>query len=253
MISVQKKQNKPPRILIYGSQGMGKTTFASFAPNPIFIQTEDGLASVDSDSFPLATSFQEVLKYLGELAENDHDYKTLAVDSVDWLERLIYSQVCAERNVKTIGDIAYGAGYNQAIDLWQQYIDCLNYLRDAKNMMIIQIAHSQVKKYENPETDSYDRYQIKMHDKASAILLEHADAVFFVNQVVGVKKEQEGFSKRARAIGSGDRSIFTEERPAYIAKNRYGLPHEIPFDKEGSYWSIIASHIPYFTQTTKGE
>lgn len=248
--SVEKKVNKPPRILIYGGQGVGKSTFGSLAPNPIFIQTEDGLASIDCDAFPLATSFADVLKYLGELAENDHQYRTLVVDSTDWLERLIFGQVCKERNVKTIGDIAYGAGYNQSLDLWQQYIDCLNYLRDEKHMMIIQIAHSQVKRYENPETDAYDRYQIKMHEKASALLLEHSDIVIFANHVVGVKKEQDGFSKRTRAIGSGDRMLFTEERPAFIAKNRYGLPDEIPFDKEGQYWATIAQYIPYFN---KGE
>lgn len=250
-LSIEKRTDKPPRILIYGGQGVGKTTFASLAPHPIFIQTEDGLASVDSDAFPLATSFSDVIKYLGELATEQHDYKTIVVDSTDWLERLIYAQVCAERNVKTIGDIAYGAGYNQAIDLWQQYIDCLNYLRDERGMIVIQIAHAQVKRYENPETDAYDRYQIKMHDKASALLLEHSDAVIFVNHVVGVKKEQDGFSKRTRAIGSGERVLFTEERPAFVAKNRYGLPSEIPFDKDGAYWGTIASFIPFFNK--KGE
>lgn len=249
-LSTEKPKNKPPRILVYGGQGVGKSTFASLAPNPIFIQTEDGLASITSERFPLAQSFADVLKYLGELATEEHEFQTVVVDSTDWLERLIYGQVCKERNVKTIGDIAYGAGYNQAIDLWQQYIDCLNYLRDEKNMMVIQIAHAQVKRYENPETDAYDRYQIKMHDKASALLLEHSDIVLFANQVVGIKKEQEGFSKRTRAVGSGDRVLFTEERPAFVAKNRYNLPSEIPFDKEGEYWSVIASHIPFFN---KGE
>lgn len=250
-IEPRDKRIKPPRILLYGTQGIGKSTFGALAPKPIFIQTEDGLASIDVEAYPLATSFKDVLNYIKELATNEHNYKTVIVDSVDWLERLIFDQVCEERGAKTIGDIAYGAGYAQAANLWQQYIDCLNFLRDNKDMMVIQIAHSHIKRYENPETDAYDRYQIKMHEKASALLLEHSDIVLFANHVVGVKKEQEGFSKRTRAIGSGDRVLYTEERPAFIAKNRYSLPPEIAFDKEGSYWSVIASHIPYFNR--KGE
>ncbi len=251
-LSLQQIKHKPPRILIYGPPKVGKSTFGSLAPNPVFIQTEDGLDAIDAPAFPLCQSFTQVLQYFGELATETHDYKTLVVDSTDWLERLIHAQVAKEKNVKSLEDIGYGKGYLFALDLWRQYIDCLNYLRDEKGMMIIQIAHGHIKRFENPETDSYDRYQIKMHDKASALLMEHSDIILFANHVVGVKKEQEGFSKRARAIGSGDRVLFTEERPAFIAGNRFGLPAEITFDKDGSYWSVIAGNIPYFNQT-KGE
>ena len=250
-LSIQPRDKKPPRILIYGTPKVGKSTFGSLAPNPIFIQCEDGLAAIDSDSYPLATSFKQVLGYLGELATEAHDYKTLVVDSTDWLERLIHTQIAQENNVKQIDQIGYGKGYAMAIDLWRQYLDCLNYLRDERDMMIIQIAHAQIKKFENPETDSYDRYQIKMHDKASALLMEYSDIILFANHTVAVKKEQEGFSKRTRAVGSGDRYLFTDERPAFVAGNRYGLPEEIPFDKDGAYWNVIASHVPYFNN--KGE
>lgn len=252
MLSIEKREHKPPRILIYGTPKVGKSTFGSLAPNPIFIQCEDGLAAINADSYPLATSFAEVLKYIGELATEQHQYKTLVVDSTDWLERLIHAQVAKENNVKSIDQIGYGKGFGMAIDLWKQYLDGLNYLRDERDMMIIQIAHAQIKKFENPETDSYDRYQIKMHDKAAALLMEYSDVILFANHTVAVKKEQEGFAKRARAVGSGDRYLFTDERPAFVAGNRYNLPEEIPFDKDGVYWSVIASHIPYFNQT-KGE
>jgi hypothetical protein len=251
-LSIEKRTHKPPRILIYGPPKVGKSTFGSLAPSPIFIQTEDGLDAIDAPAFPLCQSFAQVLQYLGELAPEAHDYQTLVVDSADWLERLIHAQVAKEKNVKSLEDIGYGKGYLFALDLWRQYIECINYLRDEKSMMIIQIAHGHIKRFENPETDSYDRYQIKMHDKASAMLMEHSDIILFANHLVGVKKEQEGFSKRARAIGSGDRALFSEERPAFVAGNRFGLPQEIPFDKDGSYWATIASHVPYFNQT-KGE
>lgn len=252
-LNLETRRHKPPRILIYGSQGCGKSTFGSLAPNPVFIQTEDGLDAIDVPAYPLCATFTDVLNNLGELAEEDHGYQTVVIDSVDWLERLIHAQICQERNVKALDDIPYGRGYSMAIDVWRQYIDCLNYLRDQKNMIIIQIAHAEIKRFENPETDAYDRYNIKMHKLASALLLEHSDIVLFANQVVHVKKSQEGFSERKRATGSGERMLYTEERPAFIAKNRYSLPPEIPFTKDGSYWSTIAEHVPFFNQLTGDE
>lgn len=252
-ITLQTKKHKPPRIILYGVHGLGKSTFGSLAPNPIFLQTEDGLDSIDVAAFPLAKSFEEVLRYLGQLAEQDHDYKTLVVDSVDWLEPLIWQQVCEEQNLTAITALNYGKGYGFALDVWSQYINILNYLRDEKNMMIIQLAHSQIKKYENPETDAYDRYEMKLNAKASAKLMEHSDIVLFGNYYTAVKKEKEGMKERKRAIGSGERILYTTERPVATAKNRYNLPEEIPFDLEGDYWNVIASRIPYFNKTETGK
>ena len=249
MLSTKPRDKKAPRILIYGTPKVGKSTFGSLAPNPVFIQTEDGLANIGAESFPLANSFAEVLGYIGELATEPHEFKSVVVDSTDWLERLIHAQVAKENNVKKIDDIGYGKGYSMAIDLWKQYLDGLNYLRDERDMMVIQIAHAHIKRFENPETDAYDRYQIKMHEKAAAILMEYSDIILFANHSVAIKKEQEGFSKRTRAVGSGDRYLFTDERPAFVAGNRYGLPEEIPFDRDGNYWSVIAQHVPYFNKT----
>ncbi len=247
-LSLEKRTHKPPRILIYGPPKMGKSTFASLSPAPVFIQTEDGLDAIDVPAFPLAQSFGDVLKSIEQLATVDHDRQTVVMDSADWLERLIHNQVCKEQNVKSLESIGYGKGYVFAIDLWRQYIDAMNYLRDNKSMVVINIAHSQIKRFENPETDAYDRYQIKMHDKASALLMENSDVILFVNEQVNITKSQEGFSKRVRAIGEGERVLYTESRPSFVAGNRFSLPAEIPFDKSGQYWSTIASHIPFFNQ-----
>lgn len=247
-LSLEKRTHKPPRILIYGPPKMGKSTFASLAPAPVFIQTEDGLDAIDVPAFPLAQSFGDVLNAIEQLATQEHDRQTVVMDSADWLERLIHNQVCKEQNVKSLESIGYGKGYVFAIDMWRQYIDATNYLRDNKNMVVINIAHSQIKRFENPETDAYDRYQIKMHDKASALLMENSDVILFVNEQVNITKSQEGFSKRVRAIGEGERVLYTESRPSFVAGNRFSLPAEIPFDRSGAYWSTIASHIPYFTQ-----
>src|SRR5690606_27553337 len=97
--------NSPPRILIFGVSGIGKTTFCADAPNPVFIQTEDGLGTLKSDAFPLARSYDEVIEAIGSLINENHNYKTLIVDSLDWLEPLIWKKVCAVQNVETIESI----------------------------------------------------------------------------------------------------------------------------------------------------
>lgn len=245
-LNLETKKHKAPRILIYGPPKMGKSTFASLAPAPVFIQTEDGLDAIDVPAFPLAQSFGDVLNAIEQLATQEHDRQTVVMDSADWLERLIHNQVCKEQNVKSLESIGYGKGYVFAIDMWRQYIDATNYLRDNKNMVVINIAHSQIKRFENPETDAYDRYQIKMHDKASALLMENSDIILFVNEQVNITKSQDGFSKRVRAIGEGERVLYTESRPSFVAGNRFSLPPEIPFDRSGQYWSTIASYIPFF-------
>jgi len=249
-LTLEKRTHKPPRILIYGPPKMGKSTFASLAPAPVFIQTEDGLDAIDVPAFPLAQSFGDVLNAIEQLATQEHDRKTVVLDSVDWLERLIFEQLCKERNVKTVADVPYGKGWEISLDLWRQYIDAVDWLRMNKNMMVINIAHSQIKRFNNPETDAYDRYQIKMYEKAADLLMEKSDLILFVNDQVSITKSQEGFNKRVRAIGEGERVLYTESRPSFVAGNRFSLPAEIPFDRSGQYWSTIVSHIPFFN---KGE
>lgn len=255
-LSLQSKKLKPPRILIYGVHKIGKSSFGSMAEKPVFIQTEDGLQAIDVPAFPLAKTYPEVMGYLGELAEKEHDFKTLVVDSLDWLEPLIHKQVAKENGKKSIEEIGYGKGYFMALDLWREYIDAINYLRDERNMTIVQIAHAEIKRFENPETDAYDRYQIKMHKAASDLVMEHSDIILFANYYVGITKEDKGFKKegRKRAVGSGERVLYTEERPAFKAGNRYGLPESIPFDKDGAYWAAISQAVPYYnTNNSKGE
>lgn len=251
-LSLQKeKKIEPPRILIYGPPKMGKSTFGSLAPNPVFIQTEDGLGAIDVPSYPLANTYEQVLDYIGELCSKDHDFKTLVIDSLDWLERLIYKSVCRERNVKSIEDIGYGKGYLFALEVWAQFIDAVEWLRLNRDMTIVFIAHSHIKRYNNPETESYDRHQIKMHEKASEMLMEKCDMILFVNEQVITKKTQEGFKERNRALDS-ERILYTERRPSFVAGSRYNIPAEIPFEKDGAYWVTLSSNIPYFNQT-KGE
>lgn len=251
-LKLEEIKEKPPIIMVYGEGGLGKSTMGALAPKPIFIYTEDGLCAIKAPRLEKATSYKMFLSQLEQIATEEHDYKTLVIDSVDWLEPLIWSQLCAESNVRNINLAlgGYGKGYGASADLFREYTQALDYIRDTRNMMILQIAHAQVKRYENPETEAYDRYQIKLHDKASDVLYEHADFVFFLNTYVTTKKEElGGFTKeRKRAIGSSERILYTSERPTARAKARYKIQPEIIFDEQGNYWKTIMDAVPYFNQ-----
>ncbi len=237
---------KPARIVVYGVHGVGKTTFGTSATKPVVILTEDGLGNIDVDHFPLARSFDDVMEAIGALYEEDHDFKTLVVDSLDWLEPLIWNKACRENKWNSIEDAGYGKGYVAAVSYWRDYIDGINLLRDDKGMTIIQTAHSQVSRFDSPLSDPYDRYEIKLHKSAAAIIQEHSDIVLFMNYNVSTVKADAGFNKKVtRAIGSGKRVIYTEERPAYHAKNRYSMPDMIQIpDDPSEAWDAFSAHLP---------
>lgn len=215
-----------PRVMLYGVEGIGKTTFAAGAPTPIFIQTEDGLGSIQVDHFPMAESAENVLEAIGSLYRQDHGFRTVVIDSLDWLETLIWREIEAKHDAK---DLAYGKGAMIAADKWRDVLDGLNALRNEKGMCVILIAHSSIKRFDSPETEPYDRYQPKLQDRSNALIREWADAVLFANYKTLVKKDDVGFNKTvARGISTGERLLFCNERPAYMAKNRYGLPDSIP-------------------------
>jgi hypothetical protein len=195
---------------------------------------------LSSAHFPLARTFEEVIEALAALYTEDHDFKTLVIDSVDWLEPLVWAKACRDNGWNSIEDPGYGKGYIAALNLWRQYIDGLNALRDDRAMTVIQIAHTDIKRFDSPEHDPYDRYVIKLHARAAALLQEHSDGVLFANYRISTVKADVGFNKKInRALGSGDRVLYTAERPAFLAKNRYGLPEILPLD-----WTAFAQAMP---------
>ena len=224
---------------------MGKTTFSVSAPRPVFILTEDGLGRLQTTSFPLAKSYSDVMEALDALLTEVHDFETVVVDSLDWLEPLIWGEVARMHGVNSVEDLGYGRGYVAALDLWRAYLDKLDRLRNEKNMVVVQVAHSVIKRFDSPEHEPYDRYEIKLHAKAAALVQEHSDCVLFANYRVSTTKTDVGFKKKVnRAVGSGERVLFTQERPAFLAKNRFNLPHELPMD-----WSVLEGHLTGQQQT----
>jgi hypothetical protein len=225
-----------PRIMVYGVEGIGKSTFGAGAPNPVYILTEDGLGSLNVDHFPLATSFADVMDAIASLYKENHAFETVVIDSLDWLEAIIQREIEQKYDAK---DLAYGKGSLIAAERWREILDGLNALRNDKGMAVILIAHTTIKRFDSPEVEPYDRYQPKLQERSNAVVREWADAVLFANYKTIVKKDDVGFNQtNNRGISTGERLLFTSERPAYMAKNRYNMPESIPLS-----WDAFAEAI----------
>ena len=231
---------QPPRILMHGVAGVGKSTFAAKADSPVFRHDEDGLGKLEVPHFPLAASYADVSEALDSLLTESHEFRTVVIDSVDWLEPLIWAEACKRNNWSSIEYPGFGKGYAEALNIWREYLDKLNALRDEKGMAVLQIAHTDIKRFDSPEHEPYDRYVIKLQSRAAALLQEHSDIVLFANYQISIAKSEVGFNKKVtRALGSGKRVMHTEERPAYLAKNRYELPETLPLD-----WAKFVEAMP---------
>lgn len=229
LASLQKNSPKAPRVVIYGDAGTGKTTFGACAPSPVFLQTEDGLGNLDATAFPLATSFEDVMAALQSLYTEEHQFKTLVVDSLDWLEPLVWQQVCATHKVASIEAMPYGKGYVEALAVWRQFFDGITALRDARNMTVVMTAHSQVVRVEDPTLPAYDRHGLKLHKRAAALAEEFADVILYAAIQTNTVTEDAGFNgKRVRATSTGERIMHTVGQPAFLAKSRYSLPTPLP-------------------------
>lgn len=220
---------KPPRVFLYGIEGIGKTTFAASAPAPIILQTEDGADMLDVPRFPVAESLDTVFEELDALIAEDHPYQTLAVDSVDWLEKLVFDRVCSDYRVKNVQQAAggYGRGYDAAMQYWQQIRSRLATLRDKRGMAILLLAHHQIKAVGDPEYPEYQQYQPRLQDKAMHMLSEWVDAVLFATRKMRV--DEDGKAHPTGADG-GERILRCIGSPTCIAKSRYALPAEIPLN-----------------------
>lgn len=229
---VRGKLEEARRILLYGMEGIGKSTFAAGAPSPIFIGAESGTSQLDVVRFPKPDTWQDILDAVHELTVSEHEFKTLVLDTADAAEAMLWSYMCARDSVgakspiRDIEDYGYGKGYQKALDEWRVFLAACERLRTAKRMNIILLAHGQIKPFKNPEGDDFDRYELKLNGKAGGLLKEWCDAVLFANYETYALKDEK--TKRVRGVSTGARMIFTTRTAAYDAKNRYGLPESLP-------------------------
>lgn len=236
---VKKGRIKQPILcIIYGVDGVGKSTFGAEAPEVIFYGPEKGTGNMDVARYPKEPkTFDDVTEALDDIIQNPHGFQSLAVDSLDWMETLVWSKVAADNKVKSIEDIGYAKGYIYALDYWKEFIGKVTELREKRGMHIILIAHSHSKLAKDPQNQTeYDRYQLKLHDKAAALLRESVDCVLFANYETSTVQEKG--SGKVRAFGDGTRLLFTERRPGFDAKNRFALAPELPMER-GKSWSVF--------------
>lgn len=217
-------KREPPRILVAGTEGIGKSTFGAGAPSPVFLGPEDGTGRLDVARFPRPTTWAEVLEALRSL-DASHQFSTLVVDTIDWIEPLVWAHVCALGKQESIEDFGYGKGYTKALDEWRIFLSLLERIRD-RGMTIILLGHTHIKTYKNPEGDDFDRYSLKLNEKAGGLLREWCDVVTFAQFEQFVERDDK--TKRSRGVDTGARFLYTRRRAAYDAKERYGLPEAIP-------------------------
>lgn len=221
---------KPQKVVIYGPEGIGKSTFAAQFPKPLFIDTEGSTSHLEVDRLPRPTSWQMLKQYIKDLKGDTMGYHTLVIDTADWAERLCEEAVCQSNGKVGIEDFGYGKGYTYVKEEFGRLLDSLSDLIDV-GMNVVLTAHSIIRKFELPEeTGAYDRYELKLGQKAgnqcAALAKEWADMVLFVNykEIVITTKDNK------KKVSGGKRVMYTAHNPCWDAKNRHGLAEELPFD-----------------------
>ena len=244
------RKPRPPKVIVYGGPKVGKSTFGSSIPNAVFIQTEEGLDALDVHAFPLAHKLTDVMGSLRALAKEEHQYRALVIDSLDWLEPLVLDQVCMQHSVASIEEVGggYGKGYVEAVKVWRQILTALDYLRDNKGMTIVLIAHDEIRRYEPVDSEAYDYAALKLHKRAAAVVEEWADIIGYARIKTVIRSQDQGFGKsHTRAIAPGDiRELCVGQNPAYVSGNRYGLPDVMPLE-----WSAMQSALRQAFTTTE--
>ena len=240
----------PTRVLLFGVDKIGKTTFGACAPAPIFFGAEDGSSQLDVYRYPqprnaagdpIPLDWLDLLDCIDQLTNESHKHRSFVLDTVDWLEPLIWSWICERDGKSNIEDYGYGKGYTAALEQWRILVSRLDTLIYRKKMNVILLGHAVIKTFKNPEGEDYDRFELSLNAKASGLLRQWVDAALFANhEIYSVASKDE---KRHRGISTGNRIVHTERSAAWDAGNRYGLPLQIDLSWD-AFWSAITANAP---------
>ena len=234
------KRQEAQKIVLYGPEGIGKSTFAAQFPQPLFIDTEGSTAHMDVMRFDPPSSFTMLMEEIRYVKEHPEVCKTLVIDTADWAEQLCIAEFCAKKQISGIEEIGYGKGY---VYVAEDFGKMLNLLEETKKrgIHIVITAHAQMRKFEQPdEMGAYDRWELKLQKKDAPLLKEWADMVLFANyKTIVVNVDNQGAAKGKNKAQGGKRVMYTEHHPCWDAKNRHGLLQELPFT-----FSSIAHCIP---------
>lgn len=234
------KLQRPQKVVIYGPEGVGKSTLASKTPQPVFLDTEGGTHHLDVVRFPEAGTWDDVLKAVKELTVTDHGFKTLVIDTADWLEKRLAEFICKRGNKESIEDFGYGKGYVLVAEEFAKFLGSLDALLK-RGTHVVFLAHSTVRKFESPEqAGSYDRFELKLSKQVAPLLKEWADLILFANYMT---KVAEGDNGKRRGVGGRERVLYTTHTAAFDAKNRHGLEEKLPFSFD-ALASVFGAEFP---------
>lgn len=226
------KIDKAKKVVFYGPEGVGKSTFASHFPDPLFIDTEGSTTELDVKRYPKPSSWQMLIQEVQEIIQLK-PCKTLVIDTADWAEKLCTEFICSKFGKSGVEDFGYGNGYTYIAEEWGRFLNLLQDVIDIANINVLLTAHAIIRKFEQPnEMGAYDRWELKLGKKTTGqtapITKEWADMVLFANyKIFSVQADEKG--KKHKAQG-GQRVMYTAHHPCWDAKNRFGLPDELPLD-----------------------
>lgn len=225
------KRARAQKVVIYGTEGIGKSSLASQFPEPLFIDTEGSTDNMDVARLDKPTSWIMLNNQIAFVKANPTVCKTLVIDTIDWAESLCVDNLCAMHGKKGIEDFGYGNGYVYAKEEMGRFLNKLQDLIEI-GINVVLTAHAQIRKFELPdEMGSYDKYELKLGKKTSSqtapLVKEWADLLLFCNYKTYLISQEKSTKKKAQG---NQRVMYTEHNPAWDAKNRHGLPSELPLD-----------------------
>lgn len=237
----------PPIFTVYGGAKLGKTTLASEFPSPVYVRTGEGerqSTGAPMKSFGVSESYGDVIDQADWMLEAEHDRRTWVLDALDGLEQLINTEACARNGWANIEESGFGKGYFAAHQIWLEFVKKVLALKKA-GFYVVLISHVKAKTVPGITTDSYPRYMLNLRDDAAGAICDASDLIGFLHQRVAIKKEELGFKKtNTRGEGGGDVMIAVQERPGYVAGNRYQIPKPtLPF-KQGEGFKVLSEWFP---------